>query len=312
MAGIVAALVAPAVAAAGAGGQDATARNGRIVFQAITGTHRQLFAINPDGSGLRRLTRIASGPPGKGAGQPDWSPEGSRIAFDAPAGGGTALFTIRADGTGMRQVRVAGGGSRAAPVYSPDGRRLAFDHAASPDSRGISIVAAAGGELRRVTTGSATPGGSDTAAVWSPDGTRLAFTRTRSAGETAIHVVRADGAGLRRLTPWTLAASAASWSPDGSKILFEIYSTPRPGRSANLFTIAPGGGAMTQLTYFGGGKTHAFGPAWSPDGAKIVWHKIGPRLDQLFVMDADGANHRQLTHLSGSPRPSHPDWGPGG
>ncbi len=123
--------------------------------------------------------------------------------------------------------------------------------------------------------------------------------------------MRADGTGLRRLTPWSLDASAASWSPDGSKIVFESYSTPRPGRSANLFTIAPGGGAMTQLTHFGGGKTHAFGPAWSPDGTKIVWHKIGPRLDQLFVMDADGANHRQLTHLPGNPRPSHPDWGTG-
>ena len=121
--------------------------------------------------------------------------------------------------------------------------------------------------------------------------------------------MRADGTGLRRLTPWSLDASAASWAPDGSKLVFESYSTPHAGRSANLFTIAPAGGAMTQLTHFGGGKTHAFGPAWSPDGRKIVWHKIGPGVNQLFVSDRDGANERQLTRMPGNPRPSHADWG---
>ena len=77
---------------------------------------------------------------------------------------------------------------------------------------------------------------------------------------------------------------------------------PHPGRSANLFTIAPAGGAMTQLTHFRGGSTHGFGPAWSPDGSRIVWHKIAPGLDQLFVMDASGRGQRQLTRMPGSPK----------
>ena len=169
-----------------------------------------------------------------------------------------------------------------------------------------------GARLRRVTTGPGEAGARDTAATWSPDGKSLCFTRARSAREAAIFVVRVDGGGLRRLTPWSLAASAASWAPDGSKILFESYSTPHPGRSANLFTIAPRGGPMTQLTHFRGGKTHAFGPAWSPDGRRIVWHKIAPGVDQLFVMDGRGGRQRQLTHLAGDARVSHADWGTSG
>ena len=108
--------------------------------------------------------------------------------------------------------------------------------------------------------------------------------------------MRADGSGLRRLTPWS----------------FESYSTPHPGKSANLFTIRPDSRAMTQITHFGGGGTHAFGPAWSPDGRKIVWHKIGPAVDQLFVSDGDGGNERQLTRMPGNPKLSHPDWGTSG
>ena len=205
-------------------------------------------------------------------------------------------------------MRLLPGGTGAAPAYSPDGGSLAFEERAG-SRRGIFVVAVGGGEPRRITTAGAAAGAYDTAATWAPGGARLAFTRVRRTGQAAVHVVRADGSGLRRLTPWSLDASAASWAPDGSKLVFESYSTPHVGKSANLFTIAPSGGAMTRLTHFSGGKTHAFGPAWSPDGSKIVWHKIAPRLDQLFVMDADGGNHRQLTHLPGNPRPSHPAWG---
>jgi Tol biopolymer transport system component len=66
---------------------------------------------------------------------------------------------------------------------------------------------------------------------------------------------------------------------------------------------------MTQLTHFTGGTTHGFGPAWSPDGGQIVWHKLGPQVNQLFVMDKDGRNQRQLTHMPGNAKISHPDWG---
>jgi Tol biopolymer transport system component len=74
-----------------------------------------------------------------------------------------------------------------------------------------------------------------------------------------------------------------------------------------LFTVAPRGGAMTQLTHLTGGETQAFGPVWSPDGKEIVWHKKGPGVNQLFLMDARGGHVRQLTHLT--KEPSHADWG---
>jgi TolB protein len=300
-------LVAAAAGTVPATGGESTGRNGRIVFQASAGAQRQLFAINPDGSGLRQVTRLA------GSEQPDWSPDGSRIAFDAPGAGGTRILTVRPDGSDTRAVPLTTGGSSAAPAYSPDGGSLAFEHRARssrPGEHGIFVVSVEGGKPRRVTTGGAMAGAYDTAATWSPDGARLAFTRVRSAQQAAVFLVRADGSGLRRLTPWSLDASAASWSPDGATLVFESYATPHPGKSANLFTILPDGRAMTRITHFGGGATHAFGPAWSPDGRKIVWHKIGPAVNQLFVVDRDGGNERQLTRMPGNPKLSHPDWGP--
>jgi len=287
---IVALLAAPVAAAANT-----------IVFQATVGATRQLFTIRPDGTGLRQLTA-------SGGEQPAWSPDGREIAFDAPSGAGTALFTVRADGTRLGALRLGLSGSSAAPDWSPDGTKLAFDHS-EPSENGIFVAGVDGSRPRRITAGLALPNAYDTAATWSPDGAHLCFTRVRNARESALYVVGIDGEGLRRLTPWSLDASAASWAPDGSKLVFESYSTPHPGRSANLFTIRPGGGAMTQLTHFTGGATHGFGPSYSPDGTQIVWHKLGPHVNQLFVMDADGRNQRQLTHLPGNPKISHPDWG---
>jgi TolB protein len=297
------------VAAAPPGG------DGRIVFQASVGTSRQLFTIRADGTELRQVTHVAFSGVDKGAEQPTWSPDGTRIAFDAPSDDGTSIFTIGSKGGGLRKVRIGSSGSSAAPAYSPDGGELAFDHRADrskPSAQGIFAAAADGTHPHRVTTAIRSGQAYDTAATWSPDRTRLCFTRAKDAQLAALYVIRIDGSGLKRLTPWNLDASAASWSPDGSKLAFESYSTPHPGKSANLFSISPSGGAMKQLTHFKGGATHAFGPAWSPDGKKIVWHKLGPQLNQLFVMDSGGENQRQLTQMPGNAKLSHPEWGPGG
>ena len=149
----------------------------------------------------------------------------------------------------------------------------------------------------------------DTNADWSPDGKQISFTRVKSQTEAAIFVVRADGSGLKRLTPWKLGAAGADWSPDGSRLVFQTYYDSQLGKSPNIFTMRPDGGKMTALTHFTGGDVQALGPSWSPDGTKILWHKLSPTVDQLFVMDAHGGHVRKLTKLPRGSTPSHAEWG---
>jgi TolB protein len=68
------------------------------------GEDLDLFVINADGTGLRRLTRT----PGRPELFPSWDPSGERLAYvrwplsrseDAPFGHGNALMQINADGT---------------------------------------------------------------------------------------------------------------------------------------------------------------------------------------------------------------------
>ena len=51
-------------------------RNGPIAFSQVVDGHRQLFTIEPDGRGLRQVTRFDGD-----ATQPAWSPDGRRLAF---------------------------------------------------------------------------------------------------------------------------------------------------------------------------------------------------------------------------------------
>ena len=85
------------------------------------GTLHEIFAVNPDGSGLRRLTW------GMNSDAPAWAPDGKRIAFTryvrTRADGD--IWLMRADGTG--QQRIAGGASDDVdPTWSPDGSAIAF------------------------------------------------------------------------------------------------------------------------------------------------------------------------------------------
>jgi Tol biopolymer transport system component len=304
------------VLAAQASASRHTAANGLILFQAHVGSYNQLFTIKPDGSGLKQVTKIPFSGDTDGAEQADWSPDGQTIAFDAPSGNGGGifinLFTVKPDGSGLAELPLAVKGFNGAPSYSPDGTKIAFDQDAGPSHpsvHGIFVANAEGSDPRRLVTGFATPDAYDTNTDWSPDGTRISFTRVKNDSEAAIFVVRADGSGLKRLTPWSLDAANADWSPDGSKLLFHSYYELQPGKSPNLFTIRPDGGKMTPLTHFTGGDTQALGPSWSPDGTKIVWHKVTPKLNELFVMDAHGGHLRKLTQFPLAANPSRADWG---
>ena len=109
------------------------------------------------------------------------------------------------------------------------------------------------------------------------------------------------------------------YSPDGSKIAF--VSQLATDSSDQVYVVnAANGGGLTQLTTCPVVDGFCFNdyPVWSPDGKKIAYIH-GERFDadgnpldeQVWVMDANGANKHQLT-FDAPFKDQVPDWSPDG
>jgi Tol biopolymer transport system component len=108
-----------------------------------------------------------------------------------------------------------------------------------------------------------------------------------------------------------LASSAACSDPVdlaepllADLILFQGHPAGT-GLGDDVYTMAPDGSDLVRLTTFG----DVFAPTWSPDGKQIAFARLGSN-HNIFVMDADGANIRQVT--TGPEEKLQQAWAPDG
>ena len=295
--------------------------NGRLAFVATKAGKTQVFTINPDGSGLKKVTKL---PNGAGEYGLWWSPDGSSLLV-ATSDSPNLIYTMRLDGGGFRRLSPRCAGQCLAdnfPVYTRSGAKIAFERAFGPivndnaSAVGILTMNADGSGMKQLTQRKRPTSTEDHMPTWSPDGRRIAFQRINTtaspSGQSAIYVMNANGSHVRRLTPRRMDASNSRWSRDGTRILFNDYAETVPGKSANLYTIRVDGTGLTRLTKYKGGTAQAFVNDWSPDGTKIVFHFLDTGVNDLYVMDAAGTNAHALTHLGADANPRRAAWGAAG
>jgi Tol biopolymer transport system component len=138
-----------------------------------------------------------------------------------------------------------------------------------------------------------------------------------------IYTINRDGSDLTRLTHYDVYTAEGVLSPDGKRIVF----TSLKDGDLDIYTMNSDGSDVRRLTNTPG---YDGGAWWSPDGKEIVYRANHPTdaaelkayrdlLDQrlvrparveLFIMNADGSNQRQITHLGGAN--FGPSWTPDG
>jgi dipeptidyl aminopeptidase/acylaminoacyl peptidase len=87
-------------------------------------------------------------------------------------------------------------------------------------------------------------------------------------------------------------------SPDEKTILFGItyYSIEENKGNRELYTMPVTGGQMTRITETAGGEYQA---VWSKDGKLIYFMKAGENGMQLWKMNPDGKNSKQISNIDG-------------
>jgi LysM repeat protein len=76
----------------------------RVAFMSARDGNWEVYAVNMDGTGLKRLTNNSAQD-----GLPTWSPNGTSIAFVSDRGGAWAIWVMNADGSGQRKLFDLGG-----------------------------------------------------------------------------------------------------------------------------------------------------------------------------------------------------------
>ena len=126
----------------------------------LGGGYNNLLVMNPDGTGVRRLTRS------DGDIEPSWSPDGTQVVFRRTTFGGgcpiaacSEIWIVNADGTNAR--RLTSVARSEAPDWSPDGGRIVFHQWNVPydydsESVDIYVMNVDGSDVRRLTDGSRT------------------------------------------------------------------------------------------------------------------------------------------------------------
>jgi Tol biopolymer transport system component len=151
--------------------------------------------------------------------------------------------------------------------------------------------------------------------VWSPDGTKIAFEAwipVGNDGNREIFVMNADGSNQVNITTWPFGDDREpTWSPDGTRIAYT--SNGDNGTSQDLVVMNADGSDPVYLTDSASNLsvTGIKEPAWSPDGGQIAFVATPVDIggEEIFLIDADGSNLRNLTNAPGSFYGS-PAWSP--
>jgi Tol biopolymer transport system component len=273
------------------GGSIASASNGLLAVSLYRDSDGSLViaTMRPDGSDLLPLSNGDAHDVGAA-----WSPDGTRIAFWRSSVGETAgIWIMNADGSAGYVVHETDA-SIGTIAWSPDGERIAFVNREIPKepwteldlSEDLFVMDTDGSQVTPLITL-----GQVTDFAWSPDGTRLVIERQFGIDSDRLgydlFLVDADGANEVRLTH-DGASRDPTWSPDGSRIVF-VRGRAGDNRATDLFSIAPDGSGLVQITHDPGREEH---PTWAPDGSELAYARYsgekGTRCE-LVVAAPDGS-----------------------
>ena len=242
-----------------------------LMISPVTAQEKPSFAQASEGKRGRTFVDNLEQPV---VGDPQLSPDGRQILFTIDRADWKAnrriahIYRINSDGTNQVQLTFGDRGENS-PRWSPDGRQIAFTTRRDPDTNNqVYLLSIDGGEAKRLTNHPTAPNNIN----WAPDGKSIYFVSTdvKSAEERERDRVQDD---------------VYSFEENNFKQR-HLWTTDLEGKTKKLTE----------------GEWSVAGYELGADGRKIAMTRMpSPLLEftdrtEVWVMDATGANAKQLTN----------------
>ena len=294
-----------------------------------------IYLMNSDGAGVRRLTDWKSNELTRNG----WSPDGTKIAFNSDRDGNDDIYIMSVEAFRPKLIAADEKANLQTPMVSPDGKSIVYSAELedktgelrlididsnrervllktssssnyprwSPDGRWIAFHQEVDGkwdvfkfntstnEVVNLTNNPA----SDSVPTWSPDGEWIYFRSNRN-GDTQISEIfrmNADGTGQ---TPLPVAKGFLGWcasSPNGVDIVFAGDRENDPGRMFDLYVSRITDGKERLLAARTGNEIQ---PTYSFDGGKVAFVASSDGNPEIYSVNSDGTGALRLTRNAAS------------
>jgi len=250
-----------------------------IAFQSSRDGNFEIYVMNVDGSGQRRITNSPSNDI-----SPSVSPDEKTILFASDRTGNWEIYSVQIEG-GETKALTAGQGSNSAPTWAMGGSKVLFVSTRDAINGELYLMNPDGSGVQRLTQDSLVKD----SPVMTPDGHTVLMTVTEH-DRRAIASVTLPGGQVRMLTTLDHNNMDPAIAPDGKSIAF---ASSQEGRF-QIYSMTLDGQNVQRLTT----DTDAdMQPWWLPDGNQLLFarhgqiflYSIADKKETLLSFKGDGA-----------------------